>query len=50
MFILRRLIEAAVRSNNIEDDDCYICSLSTKTVVYKGQLTPAQVRPHRLRS
>lgn len=43
MFILRRLVEAALRENGMSDNDCYICSLSSKMIVYKGQLTPAQV-------
>ncbi len=43
MFILRKLIEYNLRSNNIRDDDAYFCSLSSKTLVYKGQLTPEQV-------
>ncbi|KXZ50144.1 hypothetical protein GPECTOR_17g780 [Gonium pectorale] len=44
MFILRKLIEHKLRANDIRDDDAYFCSLSSKTIVYKGQLTPEQVR------
>ena len=44
MYVLRKLIEHKLRTSGITDDDCYICSLSSRTIVYKGQLTPAQVR------
>ena len=44
MFVVRRLIEVALKEEGIDDNECYICSLSSKTIVYKGQLTPAQVR------
>ena len=44
MFVVRRLIETALKEEGIDDNQCYICSLSSKTIVYKGQLTPAQVR------
>lgn len=44
MFILRKLIEHNLRAESIRDDDAYFCSLSSKTVVYKGQLTPEQAR------
>ena len=43
MYILRKLIENKFRTSNIQDDICYICSLSSRTIVYKGQLTPEQV-------
>uniref|UniRef100_A0A914W184 glutamate synthase (ferredoxin) n=1 Tax=Plectus sambesii TaxID=2011161 RepID=A0A914W184_9BILA len=29
-----------------QDIECYVCSLSTKTIVYKGQFTPAQLYPY----
>jgi len=44
MFILRKLIEKELVKNGINEDECYLCSLSSKTIVYKGQLTPKQVR------
>ncbi|KAG2492850.1 hypothetical protein HYH03_009004 [Edaphochlamys debaryana] len=44
MFILRKMIEHNLRTAGISDDDAYYCSLSSKTIVYKGQLTPEQVR------
>lgn len=43
MYVLRKLIESKLRSEGLTDDDCYFCSLSSKTIVYKGQLTPEQV-------
>jgi len=43
MFILRKFIEHHLVSAGFMDEDCYICSLSTKTVIYKGQLTPEQL-------
>lgn len=39
MFCLRKLIEQGWRVAGMTDDDAYICSLSSETVVYKGQLT-----------
>ncbi|GAX86014.1 hypothetical protein CEUSTIGMA_g13429.t1, partial [Chlamydomonas eustigma] len=44
LYVLRKVIESKLRAANISDDECYICSLSSKTIVYKGQLTPEQVR------
>uniref|UniRef100_A0A0R0EJU2 Glutamine amidotransferase type-2 domain-containing protein n=1 Tax=Glycine max TaxID=3847 RepID=A0A0R0EJU2_SOYBN len=50
MYILRKLCMAAITSAlNLQNDgiaDFYICSLSSRTVVYKGQLTPAQLRDY----
>ncbi|KAK8473204.1 hypothetical protein PHAVU_001G076400 [Phaseolus vulgaris] len=50
MYILRKLSMAAITSAlNLQNDgitDFYICSLSSRTVVYKGQLTPAQLRDY----
>lgn len=43
MFILRKLIEQKWRIADITEDEAYVCSLSARTIVYKGQLTPAQV-------
>lgn len=31
------------RDKKIYADECYFCSLSSRTIVYKGQLTPEQV-------
>ena len=43
MFILRKLLEQRWRITGYTDDDAYVCSLSSRTIVYKGQLTPDQV-------
>jgi hypothetical protein len=43
LFVLRKVIEHNLRAANLSDDECYFCSLSSKTLVYKGQLTPLQV-------
>ncbi|KAF6263375.1 hypothetical protein COO60DRAFT_459133 [Scenedesmus sp. NREL 46B-D3] len=43
LFILRKFIEAELRLVGMGEDDVYFCSLSSATVVYKGQLTPEQV-------
>ncbi len=44
---LRLLASADVRTDPAMED-CYVCSLHTGTVVYKGQLTPEQVCGHLL--
>ncbi|XP_030500072.2 glutamate synthase [NADH], amyloplastic isoform X1 [Cannabis sativa] len=50
MYILRRVAMAAIRvALNLEHGsakDFYICSLSSRTVVYKGQLKPIQVKDY----
>lgn len=50
MYILRRLSMVAIRASlNLEHGgakDFYICSLSSRTVVYKGQLKPIQVKDY----
>lgn len=44
MFMLRKLIENRVRLElGLGDDDVFFASLSSRTIVYKGQLTPEQV-------
>lgn len=43
MFVLRKLAEKAFSEDGYTQDEAYFCSLSTRTIVYKGQLTPAQV-------
>ena len=42
-YILRKLIEHELGEQQVGEDDCYICSLSSRILVYKGQLTPGQV-------
>ena len=44
LFSIRRNIEKAIDSSNIDEDDFYICSLSQNTIVYKGLLMTDQVR------
>eukprot|EP00798_Chlamydomonas_sp_ICE-L_P026060 gene26060-11762_t len=44
LFLLRKAIEGKFALAGITDDDAYFCSLSSKTLIYKGQLTPAQVK------
>ncbi|KAB2620344.1 glutamate synthase, partial [Pyrus ussuriensis x Pyrus communis] len=50
MYILRRLSMVAIRAAlNLElggAKDFYICSLSSRTVVYKGQLKPVQLKDY----
>nr|QKY14997.1 glutamate synthase 1 [NADH] chloroplastic isoform X1 (GOSHI) [Polytomella parva] len=48
LFILRKLIEAELRAAGITDNDCYFCSLSSTTLIYKGQLLPEQVNKYYL--
>ena len=43
LYILRKHCE-----NRIEDREFYVCSLSTRTIVYKGMLTPEQLRQYYL--
>ena len=43
-YILRKLIEHELGEQQVGEDECYICSLSSRILVYKGQLTPGQVR------
>ncbi len=43
LFLLRKDAE-----RKVEDREFYICSLSTRTVVYKGMLTPGQMRGYYL--
>ncbi|XP_027103579.1 glutamate synthase 1 [NADH], chloroplastic isoform X1 [Coffea arabica] len=50
MYILRRVSMVAIRAAlNLQHGgvrDFYICSLSSRTVVYKGQLKPAQLKEY----
>ena len=44
LYVIRKCVEARVRSLGIKyGDDFYVCSLSHKTIVYKGQLTASQI-------
>ncbi|KAK9817844.1 hypothetical protein WJX72_002960 [[Myrmecia] bisecta] len=42
-YLVRKLTEKALAEVGMGEDDCYFCSLSSRTIVYKGQLTPEQV-------
>ncbi|WP_249869441.1 glutamate synthase large subunit [Oceanobacillus saliphilus] len=42
LFIIRKCIERVVAAQQ-EYEDVYICSLSTRTIVYKGMLVPEQL-------
>lgn len=44
LFVLRKVIERELKAVGIDDEECYFCSLSSKTLIYKGQLTPPQVK------
>ncbi|MDE6652078.1 MAG: glutamate synthase subunit alpha, partial [Paramuribaculum sp.] len=45
LYLLRKRIEKKISSTSIEGKyDFYICSLSSKTIVYKGMLTSMQLR------
>src|SRR2546423_2370063 len=42
LYMMRRKIEAALRTSR-DGADCYFASFSSRTIVYKGMLTPAQL-------
>ncbi len=45
LYLLRKRVEKKVAESDIEGkDDFYICSLSSKNIVYKGMLTSMQLR------
>ena len=45
LFILRKIIENKVReAMSLTDEDVFFASLSSHTIVYKGQLKPDQAR------
>ncbi len=43
LYMMRKRAEKTIR-----DEDFYICSLSTRTIVFKGMLTPKQLRSYYL--
>ncbi|MDW7980306.1 MAG: glutamate synthase central domain-containing protein, partial [Verrucomicrobiales bacterium] len=44
LYVVRRLIERGVHALGLKPKDkFYVCSLSSRTLVYKGMLTPAQL-------
>ena len=47
MYLLRKKFEKALLDSNIKDKrSCYIVSLSTRNIVYKGMLTSCQLRQY----
>ncbi len=49
LYRIRKIVENGVASSDCEGRDAfYICSLSTRTMVYKGMLTPEQLRAYYL--
>ena len=46
LFRLRKLAEHEARTHPDIGGNLYVCSLSSQTVTYKGQLTPEQVLPY----
>ena len=45
LYVIRKRAEQAIRYSGLPGgDQFYICSLSFKTLIYKGMLTPTQVR------
>ncbi|HET7522501.1 MAG TPA: glutamate synthase large subunit [Bacillales bacterium] len=43
LYVIRKQVEKALREYIEEDETFYVASLSTRTIVYKGMLTPAQI-------
>lgn len=43
LFRLRNLVELEATRDSVVQGDMYVCSLSSQTVTYKGQLTPEQL-------
>ncbi|MDX1762719.1 MAG: glutamate synthase large subunit [bacterium] len=47
LYVCRRRMEQAVAGLKLQEEDLfYICSLSSRTVIYKGMLTPKQVESY----
>jgi glutamate synthase (ferredoxin) len=47
LYVIRKLAERGIRAAGIQGGDkFYICSLSYKTLIYKGMLTPDQVEQY----
>ncbi|MDP4292617.1 MAG: glutamate synthase central domain-containing protein, partial [Bacteroidota bacterium] len=47
LYIVRKLTEQEIRESSLKEKDCfYIPSLSTKVLIYKGMLTPEQLRTY----
>lgn len=43
LYQARRAIEMSLQHHEILENECYIASFSTKTIIYKGLLTPEQI-------
>lgn len=43
LYVLRKTFESECKAKGWGHNDCYVSSLSSRTIVYKGQLTPEQV-------
>ncbi|MGA2178655.1 MAG: glutamate synthase large subunit [Verrucomicrobiota bacterium] len=44
LYVIRKLAERGIRASGLRGGDkFYVCSLSAKTMIYKGMLTPEQV-------
>ncbi len=43
LYVLRKTFESECKQKGWGHNDCYVSSLSSRTIVYKGQLTPEQV-------
>ncbi len=44
LYVIRKRIEAEAQKRGLEEEEYpYVCSLSTRTIVYKGLLTPEQL-------
>jgi len=47
LYVVRKMAERGIRASGIQGGDrFYICSLSGRTMIYKGMLTPDQVEPY----
>ncbi|MFA6872435.1 MAG: glutamate synthase large subunit [Bacteroidaceae bacterium] len=47
LYLIRKKVENRIRLSSIEGkDDFYVCSLSTKNIIYKGMLSSNQVRTY----
>lgn len=49
LYRIRKVVSNSIAASDLDGrDDFYICSLSTRTMVYKGMLTPEQLRDYYL--
>jgi len=47
LYVIRKMAERGIRASGIQGGDrFYVCSLSGRTLIYKGMLTPDQVEPY----